>query len=430
MSITIDTGTAVPRTSGLAGVRERFAPIFARIAADASDPANERALRLESVRALADAGFGAVRLPVALGGAGLDIAETTRLLIDLGTADANLPQVWRNHIAFVEDRLWEFHEDPSSTRAALWLARIVDGAIVGGAWSERATVPGARGSTIVTESPDGATVSGTKYYSTGSIYADWITVTGRTPDDEDVLVVVDARADGVTLLDDWDGVGQQATGSGTTVLAEVPVAEHGVFRAGSRSPHQEIVYQIVLLAALAGVAGAARDEGAAAVRGRVRNYPHGLAAAPRDDAIIQEVIGRVAASAAGARAVVLAAARELDTGLEVLRRTGPGAATTGGEPGAALHEGTAVPLRDAAVATWEAQLVAADAALSAATELYDALGSSAVERRAALDRHWRNARTLTSHNPRGYKARLVGDWYLNAADPSPWSRRHEAPPPA
>jgi alkylation response protein AidB-like acyl-CoA dehydrogenase len=209
----------------------------------------------------------------------------------------------------------------------------------------------------------------------------------------------------------------------------------------------------VLLAALAGVAGAARDEGAAAVRSRVRNYPHGLAAAPKDDAIVQEVIGRVAASAAAARAVVLAASRELDSGLAALRsNTGPAptssarradadpggstdptaSATPGGSRVHAdeLHPGTAEPLRAAAVATWEAQLVAADSALSAATELYDALGSSAVERRAALDRHWRNARTLASHNPRGYKARLVGDWYLNAADPSPWTRRHEGAPPA
>lgn len=430
MSITIEPTVDASSGIGLAAVRDRLAPIFVRIASDASDPANERTLRLESVHALADAGFGAIRLPVALGGAGLSIAETTRLLVELGTADANLPQVWRNHIAFVEDRLWEFQQDPSSARAALWLGRIADGAVIGGAWSERATVAGARGTTIVNEGPAGVTVTGTKYYSTGSIYADWITVTGRTPADEDLLVVVDARNDGVTLLDDWDGVGQQATGSGTTVLTDVAVAEHGVFRAGSRSPHQEIVYQIVLLAALAGVAGAARDEGAAAVRARVRNYPHGLASAPREDAIVQEVIGRVAASAAAARAVVLAAAQELDAGLAVLRGTAPGGGTTADEPGAALHEGTAAPLRDAAVATWEAQLVASDAALSAATELYDALGSSAVERRAALDRHWRNARTLTSHNPRGYKARLVGEWYLNAADPSPWRRRHEAPPPA
>ena len=47
----------------------------------------------------------------------------------------------------------------------------------------------------------------------------------------------------------------------------------------------------------------------------------------------------------------------------------------------------------------------------------DALGSSGVQRSAALDRHWRNARTLASHNPRIYKERMIGDFYLNGGDP-------------
>lgn len=440
MSITTDSTTsrAIGRLdvpTGLTAVRSRLRPILERAAGEAVRE-NERALRIETVRALADAGFGAARLPVQLGGSGLTLTELTSVLIELGTADSNLPQVWRNHIAFVEDRLWEYDHGPERDRARDWLDRIGAGAVVGGAWSERATVPGARGSTLVTQTPGRTSVSGTKYYSTGSIYADWITVTGRTADGEDVLVVVDARADGVTLVDDWDGIGQRATGSGTTGLDDVTVAAGGVFPRGGRSPHQEIVYQIVLLTALAGVAAAARDAGATAVRARVRNYPHGLTAAPRDDAIVQEVIGHVAAGAAAARSVVLAAAQELDDGLAALERE-PSAGSDAAEPerprdestAEALQPGIAAPLRAAAVATWEAQLIAADAALRATTELYDALGSSSVERRAGLDRHWRNARTLTSHNPRGYKARLVGDWYLNAADPSPWASRHEAPTP-
>ena len=202
------------------------------------------------------------------------------------------------------------------------------------------------------------------------------------------------------------------------------MADDAVFPGGGRSPHQEIVFQLVLLSSLAGVAQAARDDAADAVRRRVRNYPQGLAFAPRDDAIVQEVVGRVAASAAAARAVVLAAASALDTGLAALR------SRPAGSPLAEVPDDggrVAADLREAAVATYEAQVVAADAALAAATELYDALGSSAVERRTQLDRHWRNARTLTSHNPRGYKARLVGDWYVNGTDPAPWARRHEVP---
>ena len=66
---------------------------------------------------------------------------------------------------------------------------------------------------------------------------------------------------------------------------------------------------------------------------------------------------------------------------------------------------------------YEAQLTVTDAALEAATSLFDALGGSALDQSALLDRHWRNARTITSHNPRVFKARMLGDFYLNGADP-------------
>lgn len=397
--------------AALAAARERFAPILAELAATAADREAEHRLPSDQVRQLAAAGFGAVRLPVEDGGSGLTAGELVELLVDLGTADANLPQLWRNHVAFVEDRLWHREREADD----VWIARIAAGAVVGGAWSERATVPGAVSSTRFDDRREPPVVTGTKYYSTGSLYADWITVTAKTPDDTDVLVVVDARHEGVVLHDDWNGIGQRLTASGTTELHAVPVDANAVFRQGGGSPHQEIIYQLVLVAALAGVATAARDDAAAAVRARVRNYPQGLAAVPRDDAILQEAIGGVAAAAASARAVVSVAALALDDGLDSLR-----SAADGVDPKAPLHA--------ASIATYEAQLVASEAALRAGTELYDALGSSAVERGSGLDRHWRNARTISSHNPRGYKARLLGDWYLSGAAPDPWARRHEALP--
>jgi hypothetical protein len=37
-----------------------------------------------------------------------------------------------------------------------------------------------------------------------------------------------------------------------------------------------------------------------------------------------------------------------------------------------------------------------------------------------LDRHWRNARTLASHNPVVYKPRIVGDFLVNGTAPVSW----------
>jgi alkylation response protein AidB-like acyl-CoA dehydrogenase len=45
--------------------------------------------------------------------------------------------------------------------------------------------------------------------------------------------------------------------------------------------------------------------------------------------------------------------------------------------------------------------------------LLDVGGASATKQSQNLDRHWRNARTLASHNPGAYKARAIGDHVIN-----------------
>ena len=45
--------------------------------------------------------------------------------------------------------------------------------------------------------------------------------------------------------------------------------------------------------------------------------------------------------------------------------------------------------------------------------LFSVGGASATGREANLDRHWRNARTIASHNPAMYKARAIGDLLIN-----------------
>lgn len=65
----------------------------------------------------------------------------------------------------------------------------------------------------------------------------------------------------------------------------------------------------------------------------------------------------------------------------------------------------------------QAQCVLTGLVLDAGTILFDALGASATSRRHALDRHWRNARTIASHNPRIFKDRVVGDYAVNGTEP-------------
>ncbi|MGI9821962.1 acyl-CoA dehydrogenase family protein [Agromyces sp. Marseille-Q5079] len=381
--------------TGLQSVRERLAPLLERIAASA--PLHERADSRPhaETRELAAAGFGALRLPVAAGGAGLTVAEFFEVLVDLAAADPNQPQLWRNHIAFVEDRL-----AGGTERDRLWLQRIADGAVIGGAWSETGTTS-ILGETRLDRVDGRSVLNGTKYYSTGSIYADWVGVLALADDGELRIALVDARSEGIELVDDWNGFGQRSTGSGTTRLHDVAVDDEAVLDFTDRFVSQEAVYQLVLVAALAGIARAVRDDAVEAVIARRRSYPHGLAERPRDDAQVQQVIGRLAAHAAVAEASVARGAAAIDAVLRAI----------------AAGEDQQASARLAAVAVYEAQVAVTDAALQGSTLLFDALGSSGVDRSNALDRHPRNARTLTSHNPRIYKERVLGDFYLNDGDP-------------
>ncbi|MEN9986825.1 MAG: hypothetical protein RI925_2327, partial [Pseudomonadota bacterium] len=65
----------------------------------------------------------------------------------------------------------------------------------------------------------------------------------------------------------------------------------------------------------------------------------------------------------------------------------------------------------------KAQVVVAELALRASTDLFNALGASAAVADKQLDRHWRNARTVATHNPLIYKAKVIGDWVINGTEP-------------
>ncbi|MDR2099497.1 MAG: acyl-CoA dehydrogenase family protein, partial [Helicobacteraceae bacterium] len=71
-------------------LRERFAPIFEKIASSAAERENKRELAYDEVKELLAAGFGALRVPKELGGFGATIRQQFELLIDLAAADSNL----------------------------------------------------------------------------------------------------------------------------------------------------------------------------------------------------------------------------------------------------------------------------------------------------------------------------------------------------
>ena len=389
------TAAAPTTPSGYGALRERFAPLLREIAESAAERDRERRLPHAEVRSLADAGFTALTVPIAQGGHGAGAETLFRLLIDLGEADSNLPQLLRAHFSHVEELLLE-EDGPETARR---LEAIAEGAVFGNASHERSTARVGDLATTVLPDGDGYRLDGEKHYSTGSLFADWIDVSARTADGGRARVTIASDAPGVTLRDDWDGFGQILTGSGSTLLEDVkvPAAQVRVRPQGGdgRPTTQTAFLQLVLLSSLVGVGRAAVRDAVGFVRSRTRVYSQGSGATAAQDPLVQQVVGRISARVAAAEDAVLAAARALETARS------------------AAEEEREALIDAAELRTIQAQLTAVPDVLSVTTELFEVGGASATSTSRVLDRHWRNARTLASHNPVIYQERAIGDRLLN-----------------
>ncbi len=394
---------AVDGDAALDDALQRFRPVLRDIAQAALAAELGRVLPFEAIDALKAAGFTSARIPPEHGGLGLALADLFELVVALAAADSNVAQALRAHFGFVEQLL----SAPDPEYRARWLGRLGRGQVAGAAAAEKGGARDQFGTTLAPR--DGVwLVNGTKFFTTGSLYADWLTVTATDPDGNTVKCIA-ARGDpGLEILDDWDGMGQRLTASGTARFADVRAHDNEVLPGNVAFSYSQAFFQLYHLATVAGIAQAAARAMAEAVRGRRRSFTHGNADHPGRDPQVLELVGRVAASAHAASATVRQAARALD------------AAARSGE-----QERGPATMR-AELQVWQAQESVFPATLEAAGLLFDALGGTAALRTAGLDRFWRNIRTIACHNPRIFRTRVVGDFAVNGTLPPEQWRVGEA----
>jgi alkylation response protein AidB-like acyl-CoA dehydrogenase len=378
----------------------RFRPIFERIAEGTLQREHDRELPREPIRWLKEAGFGALRVPREHGGAGASLPQLFQLLIELAEADSNIVQALRGHFAFVEDRL----NAPPGPERSTWFERFVRGDLVGNAWTEVGDVPIGEVITKVSRKDGRWVVNGRKYYSTGSIFADWVDLYARRADDNaDVIAAVSTRQPGVQHHDDWDGFGQRTTGSGTSTYQDAVVEPENIIPFETRFKYQTAFYQLFHLATLAGIGRAIERDVAHEVRSRKRIFSTGNAPHVSRDVQVQQAVGQISAWVYAAEATALRATRPAQRAYEARFRDDVEA-----ERQANI---------DAEIESAQGQVAVSELILRAATELFNTLGASGCSNAKALDRHWRNARTVASHNPLIYKQRIVGDWRINGTEP-------------
>jgi alkylation response protein AidB-like acyl-CoA dehydrogenase len=378
--------------------------LLARITEGASERERDRIPPYEQIRWIREAGLGRLRIPIEEGGAGASLRELFQVLIDLAAADSNVAHILRAHFWFVEQQL---QSQPSKSRTR-WLRLINQGNIFGNATSEQSGQQvGLSFETTLTPNANGIgyRLNGQKFYSTGSLYSDWIQIYASTPEGTIAGATIPVEREGLTLKDDWDGFGQRLTGTGTTILNNVYAGPEEVAEYGSpfdQPPSYQFAFlQLYLQALTAGILRSVQEDAVALVRRRRRSFSHAATERPTEDHQLFQVVGEIAADAFAAEAIVLAAADRIQVAADSVK---------GGLPDACLA-------RDAQIAAAEAKVAVDRFSYQTASHLFDAGGASATQSTYNLDRHWRNARTTSTHNPTFLKASAVGDFLVNGTPP-------------
>lgn len=378
--------------------------LLARIRNGAAQRDAQRELPFALINEIKATGFGARRLAQEHGGAGTSLRETMAAAITLAEADPNVAHIWRNHHVVLERVLNTASHHPLTQRLR---QQVANGAMIGQANTELGHPTIGGDNVFFTRlakhpSESGFVLNGKKFYSTGALFADWVYLPVAEANGSRVLVVLPKDRAGLVTVDDWFGMGQRLTGSGTTLLENVHVAEDEVLYAADTPPHHaafgSTIAQLFLTSVIAGIVQAIANDSAALLSQRKRNFYYAPTASASNDPILLAALGEREADAFAAQAIVAAAAQVADTTAIALRQQTADAAEQA---------------QAASAAAAKAKIAVERIAHHAATALFDVAGASSTLAQLNLDRHWRNIRTISSHNPSSHKAYALGNLRIN-----------------
>jgi SfnB family sulfur acquisition oxidoreductase len=378
----------VPRT------HEEAVETARRLAAELAPGAAQRdrdgaaVVPTEALGLLDSSGLLAITVPEADGGPGLGprtLAEVARVIAAADPAIAQVPQA---HFLLVD--VVTVHGRPDQRKQLF--ADVLAGKRIGNALAERG---GKHAQDLKTRITDGR-LDGVKYYTTGALTSAWIAVSALSASNRLVLAFVPRDAEGVRVDTDWDVVGQRATISGTATFASVPVALALDYSSAYEVPQQLGARAQLYHAAIeAGIAGGALDDARAYLRDKARPSTEAVrAGASRavDDPHVMYRYGRLASRVRAAEALLSQAAQTLsEVGLVPV---GADAAARG------------------SLAVAAAKAFASEVAVEAGSELFALCGTSSAASKYDLDRHWRNARTHSVHDPVDWKYHHIAAYEL------------------
>jgi len=393
--------TEVPEVDVLSGHGEAIEAarrVAESLRAGAAQRDESKTLPHEQLGTIRASGLLAVPVPAEFGGVGgshVTVAEVFRIL---AAADPAVTQIIQPHFAFVD----AISRYGSLEQKNFFFAEVVAGSRLGNALSERGTKhPGDYKTTLTRDAAGDWRLNGRKYYSTGALEADWVAVLALTAEGEVRFAYVPGDVTGFVVDQDWTAFGQRATLSGTTLIEDVLIEDRQIFDVrlgdGQRAQTFGAYPQLQHAAIDIGIARGALEDGIAFTREKARPWPEAGVDRATEDQHIQLHFGRLVTLVNAAEALLKDAARRMDL---------------------AKADDTELNVTEARLGVAQAKAFGGEVALEVTTALFDGSGASAVDGRHHLDRHWRNARVHTLHDPNRWKYINVGNWVLNDIPPA------------
>ncbi|MFD0913058.1 SfnB family sulfur acquisition oxidoreductase [Methylophilus luteus] len=374
--------------------------VASEIAKEASLRDKERRLPRKELDLFSSSGLWGITVPKEYGGAFVSNKTLAEVIATVSEADPSIGQIPQNHLYMVEG----LRLDGSEFQKRYFFELVLQGVRFGNAFSEIGTKSVNDVKTRLTAANSGFFLNGKKFYSSGALLADWVPVITKDVNDNTAVAFVPAGAQGLTIIDDWSSFGQRTTASGTTILDNIFVPSEHVL------PHQQAFDRPTAMGPLAQIIQAAVDTGIARAAFKdtlhfVRNHTrpwidtdleHGY----EDPHTIKD-IGDLQIRIHATEALLARAGEYLD---EAQRNP---------------NEDT---VAEASIAVAEAKVLSTETALLAGSKLFELAGTRSTLGEFNLDRHWRNARTHTLHDPVRWKYHAVGNYSLNKIKPPrhPW----------
>lgn len=383
---------------------EEAIDVAKRVAAEISKEAGlrdkERRLPEKELNLFSQSGLWGITVPKEYGGAFVSNKTLAEVITIISEADPSIGQIPQNHLYMVEG----IRLDGSEYQKQFFFDLVLKGVRFGNAFSEIGTKSVVDVQTRLTPTDGGYFLSGKKFYSSGALLADWVPVVAKDVADNTVVAFVKKGAPGLTIIDDWSSFGQRTTASGTTILDKIFVPDEFVlphYLAFENPTTMGPIAQIIQAAVDTGIARAAFKDTLHFVRNHTRPWidtdlEHGY-----EDPLTLKDIGDLQIRIHATEALLSRAGEYIDK---------------------AQINATDDSVAAASIAVAEAKVLSTEVALLAGSKLFELAGTRSTLGEYNLDRHWRNARTHTLHDPVRWKYYAIGNYALNKINPPrhPW----------